>query len=296
MRSPFNFNHLECFFSLAKTLSFSKTSQELMIAQPAVSKQIKSLEEQFGVQLFLRTKQKVILSSAGKNLYDSAWPLYNATCLQIKRVTSAVDEIAGKIIFGCLIEIGEKFFIHALNIFKKKYPLIQFEVRFLKAVEIIEGVKNGTIDVGIVPDKIIQENIRIYDVFQEEIILVTSKKNAKNKIKQITQLPFVAFRDNDPLLNFYLRKAFPKLKLNKLNLDFIVNSHKAMIEVIKHNNHYGVLPALSIRNELEKKELINIGPINLKSRLYLIHLENEYIENKILLFRDYLRKYTKENS
>ena len=51
MRNGLNFNHLECFLSVAKTLNFSASAKELKIAQPAVSKQIKSLEAFFQQQL-----------------------------------------------------------------------------------------------------------------------------------------------------------------------------------------------------------------------------------------------------
>jgi len=278
---------------LAKTLSFSKTSKELMIAQPAVSKQIKSLEAQFKMQLFIRTKQKVQLSCPGKNLYDKIWPLYSAMCARINEGVETTTKIEGKITFGCLEEVGEKVFIHALNKFKKTNPSIVFEVRFLKAVEIIEGVKSGAIDIGVVPDKIIQENIRIYDLLEEEIILVTGRQNADKKIGKIIELPFVAFRESDPLLEYYLRKVCPNIKLNKLNIEFVINSHKAMIDVIKQNNLYAVLPSLSIRKELAKNEIVNIGPVNLKSKLFLIHRDFEYIDRKIIMFRDFLKEFAK---
>ncbi|MBL6990704.1 MAG: LysR family transcriptional regulator [Bacteriovoracaceae bacterium] len=295
MRNVINFNHLECFFSLAKTLSFSKTAKQLMIAQPAVSKQIKALEAQFGMQLFLRTKHMVQLTATGKQLYDKIYPLYHEINSRVEDITSSVGKIKGKITFGCLEEVGEKVFIHALNEFKKQNELIQFEVKFLKAFEIVEGIKNGTLNLGIVPDKILQEEIRIYEILKEEIILTTNAKNAANKITKVTDLPFVLYRENDPLTMFYLKKVYPKSKLNKLNVEFSVNSHKAMLEVLKTHDVYAILPTLSIQNELKNKELINVGVKNLETKLYLIHLEQEYLDKKVEVLRDFIKSYVKEH-
>ena len=214
-------------------------------------------------------------------------------CTRINEGVEATTKIEGKITFGCLEEVGEKVFIHALNKFKKINPKIVFDVKFLKTFEIIEGVKSGKIDIGVVPDKIIQENIRTYDLLDEEIVLVTSKQNADKKISKITELPIVAFRENDPLLEYYFRKVYPNIKLNKLNIEFVVNSHKAMIDVIKLNNFYAVLPSLSISKELAKNEIVNIGNQNLKSKLYLIHTDFEFMDKKVVMFRDFLMEFAK---
>ncbi len=67
-----------------------------------------------------------------------------------------------------------------------------------------------------------------------------------------------------------------------------------MIDVIKENNLYAVLPTFSIKKELDKNELINVGPINLKSKLFLIHMDLEFMDKKIILFRDFIKDYSKE--
>lgn len=295
MRNQLNFNHLEVFFSLAKTLSFSKTALELKIAQPAVSSQIKKLEESFGKQLFLRTRHSVNLTDFGKEIYQNMWPIYKSLCSKVADAINQTGDISGKISFGCLEEIGEQVFIHCLNSFKEKYKTIFFDVRFLKAYEIIEQVKTGELDFGVVPDKLLSENIRSYKILEEEIMLVTTKINEDSPVKKISSIPLVQYRENDPLALYYLKKAFPKSKLNNLNIQFYVNSHKSIIDVIKKNNLYAVLPALSIKEELKNKELVNIGPKTLRSDLFLIHAEQGFMEKKLFVFRKYLREYLKNN-
>ncbi len=295
MRTGLNFNHLECFFALAKNLSFSKTSQELKIAQPAVSKQIKSLEQFFDQQLFLRTRHNVQLTHYGKNLFNQLAPLYQEICKRVDDIVSDDGTLKGKIVFGCLKEIGERVFIKPLSLFKEDNPNVLIEIKFLKSYEILEGIKDGSIDVGIVAQKTIQENVRCYQILSEEIVLVTGRNNGKQKVTQLSDVSLVAYRENDPLLQYYLQKVYPKNKLGKLNIDFMVNSHKAMVEILKSGSYHAVLPTLSIKSELEQNELINVGPKNLNSSLYLIHMDLEFEDKKIKALTQYLKSYLKEN-
>ena len=72
-------NYLETFFSLAKTLSYTQTAKEMNIAQSAISRQIKLLEEALGLQLFVRTTQSVHLSDSGKELLGKLQPPFDPT-------------------------------------------------------------------------------------------------------------------------------------------------------------------------------------------------------------------------
>jgi DNA-binding transcriptional LysR family regulator len=290
MRSNLNFNHLECFFSVAKTLSFSKTSQELQIAQSAVSKQIKALEEHFSQQLLLRTKQKVQLTSFGKELLDKIQPLYSEILSRTDDILNEAQVLHGDLKFGCLNEVGERVFIAPLAEFKTKFPKLKIEVSFLKSFEIIEGVKLGKIDMGIVGHEVIQENIRCYKIFEEEIVMVTRSGN-KNLPSKVADIPFLAYRGQDPLLEFYLKKVFPRTKMTNVHIEFAVNSHKAMLEVLNQHPYYAVLPRLSVQSEIDEGKLKIVGPKSLESNLYLIHLDLEFEDKKVRILRNHLREF-----
>lgn len=294
MRKTLNFNHLECFFSLAETLSFSKTSQELKIAQPAVSKQIKALEEYYKTQLLLRTKQSVQLTTRGRELYEKLYPLYSEIAFRSEVFLNNKNELKGKLVIGCLGEVGERVFIHPINLFKKKHPKVVIEVRFLTGVQIVEGVKSGDIHLGIISNNIIQENIRSYEVLTEEIMLVTSSKNKVDKIQNLSELSFVKYRENDPLFEFYAQKVFPKSKRSKIDTQFMVNSHKSMIEALKKHDLYAVMPSLSISDELKKGTLVSVGPKVLKASLYMAYLDLDYQDQKSQAFSLFLRDYLKD--
>lgn len=292
MRTKLNFNHLECFLVTARTLSFTKTSEELMIAQPAVSKQIKSLEDSLGVQLLIRNRQGVTLTEEGKKLLERSSLLYQTLCEEVTNFQSQ-KEIHGTIRIGCLTEVGEKVFIKAFSGFKSLYPQIRLEINLLKTYEIIDGLKSGAYDMGIIPEKIMNENIRCYEIFREEIILTTSKKNSNKETVKITDLPFISCRENDPLLNFFIKEVSPRANQSRLKIEMTVNSHKAVAYLLQEHPYYAVLPKLSIESELSAKKLVQVGSRSIHSKLYLIMKDLNIPDKKLEVLRDYLSKFLK---
>lgn len=293
MRSKFNFNHLECFLLTAKHLSFSKASQELKIAQPAVSSQIKLLEEFLGVQLFLRDKSGVSLTSEGKKLYEKSAGLYEAICHEVVPVTQD-GALKGTIRFGCLTEVGERIFLNKLSDFKAEHPGIQINISFLKAYEIIDKIKSNQLDLGIVPETIIQESIKCFPVIKEEIILVTNKENAHKKIAKISELPFIGYRENDPLLESFIRSQSPRANMTKLKLEMTVNSHRSMTKLLMSHPYYAVLPKRSIHSELSQKKLFQVGSKSLSTSLYLIMRDLNFPDKKLELLKSKLMMTEKD--
>jgi DNA-binding transcriptional LysR family regulator len=293
MYRKINFNHLEVFYCLGQTLSFTRCSEILNKAQPAITKQIQALEADLETQLFIRSNKGVILTPKGELLFQKTHGLYHEICNRIGEFRQESEDLSGDITFGCLSEIGERVFIFAINKFIKKYPGVRVNIKYLKTDEIISGIKLGQIDIGIIVQNILRENIRTYNIFEEDIILVTSRKNYSGKIETMEELPILTYREQDPLLNFYLSHVFPKINKKHLKYFMQVNSHKSMIEVLKSNKCMAVLPKLSIKSQLDKAQLIDIGPKKLNSNLYLIQLEQEYMDKAVKELSDYLRDYIK---
>lgn len=294
MRQSLNFNHLECFFNVARTLSFSTSAKDLGIAQPAISKQIKSLEEYFGQQLFIRNRQNVTLTTFGKETFEELAPLYNELCNRVALSLEEREGLNGSISVGSLDEVGEKVLLPFLSDFKKIHPSLKIDLQLQKSDSIISSVKDGSLDIGLVGTEVLLENMRCYEVFQEEVVLVTADKKAVKLSQSLSSLPFVSYRKGDPLLLAFLQKFSPNSKLGSLNIEFSVNSHKSMIEVLLESSFYAVLPKLSIRKELREKRLFPIKDFSLSSGLYLIVRESEFMEKKTEELTSFLREEFKK--
>ncbi len=273
MQLPLSYKHLEAFLMVARCQSFTEASRELNKAQPALSKQIKTLEEDLGVQLLIRGQNKVSLTKAGQKLYQVTSPIFMELFHRISDFRNDQNELNGEIVFACLQEVGDRIFIHLVNDFIKENPQIKFKIKYLKTNEIVDGVKNGKIDVGIVAQEIIQENVRTYKIYKEKIVLTCAKKffNKDAIDKGIKFLPIVKYREMDPLLAYYQKKFHPRINLQSLDCLAEVNSQVSMKTLLLQHPAIAVIPELSIRDELKSGKLVDISKKDLFGELFLIH-------------------------
>ena len=281
-----NLNYLETFLHVSETLSFSKSAIRLKVAQPAVSRQIKLLEQQLGHQLFVRDRQKVRLSPEGEMLKKRIGPLLAEI---IESVTRAHDEgtsLEGLVSIGSVSESGEKIFLPLINNFKKEHPEVDFKVKFLKIPEIIERVKNGTLDFGIIPVAVDTMNIRAYRLLKEESVLVTRASN--NNPIDLRKASFVVYREEDPLLESFFKKNNIRIPFSKIKFGMIVNSYTAIIDTLHEHDFYAVLPRFTVENEIKNGLLKIASPKKVESYIYLIHYENDLMEKRKKVFRDYI--------
>ena len=289
MRNTLNFNHLECFFCLAKSLSFSKTAEQLGLAQPVVSRQIKALEDHFSTQLFIRGRKSVQITGRGEELFQELHPLYSEMISRESIFREQQDQLVGTLRIGCLRELGERMIIAKIAAFRAKNPALKIDVQFLKSHEIVESLKMGRLDVGITAQPEDSESIRSYILFVEESVLVANPKCGRLSLTKPSELPLVAYRKDDPLMFAFLQHASPRLQRQSLNVAVSVNSQKSMVEFIKSQPLCAVLPRHTVEDELKSGKLVEVGKKKLKTKIFLMHGESDYLERRTKDFVDFLR-------
>lgn len=123
-----NLRELRSFQSVAELRSFTKASVHLRIAQPALSRQIKKLEEQLEVQLFVRTGRGLELTSAGELLFDRTQQLSRQMAQIVDEVRSEVGRISGTVTLGVPPAAGELFVPAVVARCREVYPGIRLNV------------------------------------------------------------------------------------------------------------------------------------------------------------------------
>ena len=142
-----NLELYKTFYHVAKNGNITKTANELLVSQPAVSKSIKTLEEQLNTTLFNRNNDGVMLTSAGKIIYDKikdAMELINSAEEDLKNFNNM--EI-GRINIGAGNTIIQKYLMKYINLFHYKYPNIEIKVNTLTTPELIKLCQMGIIDI-----------------------------------------------------------------------------------------------------------------------------------------------------
>ena len=141
--------HLRCFVAVAEELNFRRAAERLRVAQPAVSAQIKSLEEKLGVRLFERTTRSVLLTSAGRVFLDEARNVLGAAS-QAERLAHKVHHgIVGALRLGVIPPATSPRLAKVLRHFHQSFPSVQLALVELTSAEQLRRLREGELDFGL---------------------------------------------------------------------------------------------------------------------------------------------------
>ena len=140
--------HLRYFVAVAEELSFRKAAQRLNISRPALSKQVKDLEDEISVKLLERDTVSVSLTKAGELFLEDSQKLLVQAEQAIERATQAQSGHRGKLRIGSVGIIATDFLPKTLKIFNQKYPGVEVAFVEMLPVEQLDALAAGRIDIG----------------------------------------------------------------------------------------------------------------------------------------------------
>ncbi|HKD13031.1 MAG TPA: LysR family transcriptional regulator, partial [Candidatus Angelobacter sp.] len=167
-----DFDQLETFLEVARNASFSRAAEKRFRTQPAISSQIRALEEEVGAKLFDRSGGKVALTAAGK-----VFQKYSEEALEArKNIINAMAEMErvprGEIVVGA----NEGTFLHILPEvfaeFKKLYPNVAVQVSRLERAKILESVIDNSVDFGVVSTPVDDKRLTVVAIHRDELVII----------------------------------------------------------------------------------------------------------------------------
>jgi DNA-binding transcriptional LysR family regulator len=213
---------LRYFQTVAKTLHFRRAATLLNVSQPPLSKSIKTLEDELGAQLFLRSKRRVELTPAGEVLLKRCERIFQEledAKTEVKRYSRGEK---GTIRIGC--EDGTTFSVlpPVLQTFKRRYPAISCSVVTQSVAQQVTGLSTGDLDVGIVPLPIDHPDLELIKLQSCSLVAAFAEHlplAAKGdlRLKDLRHQPVVALPQNEENLYScilpYLKKRRIPVKL-----------------------------------------------------------------------------------
>lgn len=187
------FKEIHYFMAVAECLSFSSAAERLYVSQPGLSKLISNMESDLGFALFDRTTRKVSLTEEGKKFYDLSLA-YITRCGDIAPSNTASGALS--IGFGSIVD--QRHLPSVINIFKRKFPLITLTVELYSAEELLRGLSDKTVDLGIISSYAIpRQGYKWKVIFPNHLRIVVWKKHplTKKKVVRLYDLkdePFVS--------------------------------------------------------------------------------------------------------
>lgn len=214
-----DFDQLETFLEVARHLSFSRAAEKRFRTQPAISAQIRALEEEVGAKLLDRSGGKVSVTAAGKLFQRYAEESLAAR----KAVIAAVAEMERVPRGEIIVAANEGTCLHVLPEvfadFKKQYPGVAVNINRLESSAILESVIENSVDFGVVALPVSDNRLTVVQIHRDELVAIAAQGHPLAKMKSVT-LETVAKhpllmpehgRTRDALEQLYYER---KLKLN----------------------------------------------------------------------------------
>jgi DNA-binding transcriptional LysR family regulator len=163
---------LKVFRAVAEHLSFRKAGEALYLTQPAVTLQIKALEEELGTKLFERSATGVRVTEAGKVLLQYAEQMHQLAGEAEGRLAALKGEIAGDLVLGASTTIAQYVLPALLAEFSRAHPAIRLQVFSENTEHVAEGVANGRFGLGLIEGPPKRRDLKANPWFDDELLLV----------------------------------------------------------------------------------------------------------------------------
>ena len=285
-------NLLKIFYTVALEESVSKASTKLHISQPAVSQNIKLLEQEIGFSLFIRTNKGVKLTNEAKEVLNYCKTIFRQLDLLNQTLQDLSTLEAGILNIGASDTICKYYLIDILKKFEDEYPKIRYRVTNCTTNESLKLLKQHEVDIALVHTPIPKDGLSYHNCLELNDVFVCSYNFDDSEIKHLSDLTkyrTLLLEDSshsrrvlDNNLLKYNIKLKPKFELASLDL---------LIEFCKKNMGIICVAKQYIEKELMNKELkiINIKE-KLDSRYISVVYDKDYISNPAKKLINYIEE------
>lgn len=180
-----DFDQLETFLEVARNLSFSRAAEKRFRTQPAISAQIRALEDEVGAKLLDRSGGKVSLTAAGKVFLEYAEQTLQSRRNMISGLAEMERVPRGEIVVGanegtCLHILPEVF-----AEFKKQYPGVAVNINRLESAAILESVLDNSVDFGVVSLPVTDNRLTVVQIHRDELVAIVPPGHPLAKAKAV---------------------------------------------------------------------------------------------------------------
>ncbi|MBS1524025.1 MAG: LysR family transcriptional regulator [Bacteroidetes bacterium] len=259
------------FMEVAANLSFSKAAQVLFVTQPAISKHIKALEDQYKVPLFERKGNSILLTEAGKKLNE-----YLLQAKDIERkveydlsILSNMSQAAGHLRLGASTTIALYILPPILSGFQREYANVHVQLVNRNSEYILNALLNHEVDIGIIEVDNKLTTVSYKPFMSDEVIPVcsaTSPLAGKSlTLKQLLKTPVALRERGSGTLNALLKALSDHhIKPADLNVKIRLGGTEALKNFLLADQCLGFMPKPSIIRQLAEGDLVEVPIEDLK--------------------------------
>ena len=253
---------LKVFHTVARLLSFTKAAEALHMTQPAVTFQVRQLEEYFNTRLFDRTHNKVNLTPAGEKVSEFAERIFDLYAEMENSVRDLTGEISGALTIGASTTIAEYMLPALLGEFKNRYPDINLRLKVSNSEGIVSMVEHNVIDLGVVESSVSNKNLIVEVCHDDQLVVVAApdhelvKRGGKVRAAEILKYPFVSREEGSGTRDVVMQYLVDqKVNPNEMNLCLELGSPEAIKGAVEAGMGITIISRSIIDKELKLNTL-----------------------------------------
>ena len=289
---------LQVFHTVARLLSFTKAAESLHMTQPAVTFQVRQLEEYFNTRLFDRAHNRISLTEAGKRVYEYADDIFELYAKMDNAVRDLTGEISGVLIIGASTTIAEYMLPALLGDFKKKYPDVNVQLRVSNSDGIVHMVENNDIDLGVVESPVLNKNLVVEECRKDRLVAIVPPQHALSKKKEVTikellEHEYIAREEGSGTREvIHEQLAEAGMKSADLHISMELGSPEAIKGAVEAGMGVSIVSEVTIHKELEIGTLValELTP-SLERPFSFVHQKQKFRQRAMDELLEFARAY-----
>ncbi|OSM06934.1 putative LysR family transcriptional regulator [Magnetofaba australis IT-1] len=286
------------FHAVAKHLSFTRAAEELYLTQPAVTFQIRQLEEHFDTRLFDRHHNRISLTEAGVVVFDYAeriLELYRETEKAISEMTGVTR---GVVKVGASTTIGEYLLPRILSDYHERFNDVQVQMTIDNTRTVIRKLEDATIDVGMVEGPVKNKNIHREPCTEDELLVICPVDHPllefdEIPVQKLKEYPFVS-REEGSGTRAVITEHLGKAGLNYDHLDIVLElgSTEAVKGAVEGGIGVGMVSSASLRKEIKLGSLIprRIAGVSITRTIHFVHQKQKFRSKAVEAFYQFAKE------
>ena len=292
---------LQVFHTVARLLSFTKAADALHMTQPAVTFQVRQLEEYFNTRLFDRTYNRISLTEVGEAVYRYAEQILEHYAEMENAVKQMTGSVNGILLLGASTTIAEYMLPALLGDFKKKYPEVRIRLRVSNTEGIVSMVEENIIDLGVVEAPVTNKSLMVELCRMDQLVAVAPPDHElANKqqvsVRELFQYPYICREEGSgtrEVINEYLSKF--NIAPCDLNIVMELGSPEAIKGAVATGMGISILSRATLYKELQLGVLkaITLDP-PLERPLSFVHQKQKFRLQAISELLTFAHSYCQE--
>ena len=285
-----DFDQLETFLEVARLSSFSRAAERRFRTQPAISSQIRALEEEVGAKLLDRSGGKVAVTGPGKVFQKYAEDVLEQRRVMLVSLAEMHRVPRGELVVsaneGTCLHILPEVFAE----FKRQYPSVAVSVKRLEHNKILEAIIENSCDFGVVSMPVPDKRLTVVPIHRDELIVITPPHHPlagqnKASVAEVVEYPLLlpkVGRTRDALeMLFHERKLKPRISME-------LDSSELLKRFVAADVGIGFIPRSHVAEDLQANALaaLILADASIQRELALVFRKDKALSRAALAFID----------